>query len=88
MKTGILHMQKQRRSSAAEQRLSFRYMYSDVPLLSKSEISSHTYGATHVLFIYEQIFVCFAQILYTAISIFFIMQFNADLKQVKQNIKK
>ena len=44
-KTGFLHMRKQRRRSAsrlpyreADQRLCFRYTYSTIPLLPKSEI--------------------------------------------------
>ena len=46
-KTGFLHMRKQRRRSAAQcncaadQRLCFRYTDSNIPLLPKSEISSH-----------------------------------------------
>ena len=40
VKTGISHMRKQRQRSAADQRLCFRYMVSEIPLLSKSEISS------------------------------------------------
>ena len=45
-KNNILHMRKQRRRSAsrllreADQRLSFPYIDSTIPLLSKSEISS------------------------------------------------
>ena len=43
--TGFLHMRKQRRRSAssnreADQRLCFRHTDSEIPLLSKSEISS------------------------------------------------
>ena len=40
-KTNNLHMRKQRRRSAADQRLCFRYRDYRIPLLIKSKISSY-----------------------------------------------